>query len=366
MKTALITGASRGLGLALARDLAAQGWALILDARGGETLDTVQKELGTVSKVVSIVGDVAQAEHRQKLAQAAAELGGLDAVINNASILGPSPQPNLLDYPLDVLENVYKTNVVAPLGVIQSVKNHLKPNARILNISSDAGVEPYAGWGGYGSSKAALEHLSAILAAENPQFKVYWVDPGDMRTEMHQAAFPGEDISDRPLPEVSVPGLIELLNGDLPGGRYRARTVLEPKPETPSVHWLNLVLQVDDFQAAADFFGKHLGLPIQKEWHDSGHGVLFSAGRATIEIADATQIAEVDRVEVGHAVNDAVRLALGVRDVEQASADVQAGGAKALHTVVDTDWGHHNQRLTMPDGLPIKALTLFQEKDNPS
>src|SRR5262249_45710584 len=154
--------------------------------------------------------------------------------INNASVLGPSPQPNLLDYPLDVLEAVYKTNVVAPLGVIQAVKNNLKADARILNISSDAGVEPYAGWGGYGSSKAALEQLSAILAAENPHWKVYWVDPGDMRTEMHQAAFPNEDISDRPLPEVSVPGLVELLTGSLPSGRYKARTVLgKPKEETP-------------------------------------------------------------------------------------------------------------------------------------
>src|SRR6185369_6640157 len=161
--------------------------------------------------------------------------------------------PNLLDYPLDVLEAVYKTNVVAPLGVIQAVKNNLKADARILNISSDAGIEPYAGWGGYGSSKAALEQLSAILAAENPQWKVYWVDPGDMRTEMHQAAFPTEDISDRPLPEVSVPGLVELLTGSLPSGRYRARTVLEPKAETPAVHWLNLVLQVDDFEGAAEF-----------------------------------------------------------------------------------------------------------------
>src|SRR5258705_9878949 len=143
MKTGLITGASRGLGLALARELAAQGWALILDARGAEALDSVQQELGAKTKVVAIMGDVAQPEHRQQLAQAAADLGGLDAVINNASVLGPSPQPVLLDYPLDVLESVYKTNVVAPLGVIQAVKNNLKPNAHIINISSDAGVEPY-------------------------------------------------------------------------------------------------------------------------------------------------------------------------------------------------------------------------------
>ncbi len=364
MKTALITGASRGLGLALTHELAAQGWKLIVDARGEEALNALQHELGTTTQIVTVAGDVSHPEHRQQLAKAASDFGGLDAVINNASVLGPSPQPNLLDYPLDELETVYKTNVIAPLGIIQAVKANLRPNARIINISSDAGIEPYAGWGGYGSSKAALEHMSAILAAENPQLRVYWVDPGDMRTEMHQAAFPGEDISDRPLPEVSVPGLIALLTGDFPSGRYRARTVLEPKPELPLVNGLNLVLQVQDFEAAEDFFGQHLKLPIQKEWHDTGHGVLFSAGQATIEIADATQIAEVDRVEVGHVVNDAIRLALDVRDVEQASTDAQAGGAKALRAVVDTNWGHRNQRLNLPDSLPIQALTLFQVIDD--
>ncbi len=364
MKTALITGASRGLGLALARELAAQGWALILDARGEQALNDVQRELGITTKIITIAGDVTQSDHRQELAKAVADLGGLDAVINNASVLGPSPQPNLLDYPLDELESVYKTNVIAPLAVIQAVKNHLNTNARIINISSDAGIEPYAGWGGYGSSKAALEQMSAILAAENPQLRVYWVDPGDMRTEMHQAAFPDEDISDRPLPEVSVPGLVALLTQDFPSGRYRARTILEPKPEVPPVNSLNLILQVQDFKAATDFFGKHLKLPIQQEWHDIGHGILFNAGQATIEIADVTQIAEVDRVEVGHPANDSIRLALGVGDVSQASADAQAGGATARHAVVDTDWGHRNQRLTMPDSLPIKALTLFQVIDD--
>jgi NAD(P)-dependent dehydrogenase (short-subunit alcohol dehydrogenase family) len=163
--------------------------------------------------------------HRQQIAAAAQSLGGLDAVVNNASILGPSPQPNLLDYPLDVLEQVYRANVIAPLGILQAVRSYLKPNARIINLTSDAGVEPYAGWGGYGSSKAAFEHLSAILAAENPSWKVYWVDPGDMRTQMHQEAYPTEDISDRPLPDVSVPGLVALLEGDYPSGRYKARDV---------------------------------------------------------------------------------------------------------------------------------------------
>ena len=224
-KTILITGASRGLGLALARRLARENWTLIIDARGAEDLETARTELAQQTRVIALPGDVSGEEHRQALAEAAHEAGGLDALVNNASILGPSPQPQLLDYPIGVLEEVYRTNAFAPLALVQSLRNELKPGARILNVTSDAGVEPYPGWGGYGPSKAALEHLSAILAAENPSLRVYWVDPGDMRTQMHQEAFPDEDISDRPLPEESVPGLIELLEGDLPSGRYEARTL---------------------------------------------------------------------------------------------------------------------------------------------
>ena len=230
--TALITGASRGLGLALARQLAAQGWTLILDARGADALDAARDELSQLTQVITITGDVTDKAHQRALADAAQLVGGLDAVVNNASTLGPSPQPLLLDYPLDVLEQVYRTNVIAPLAILQAVRAALKPDAVIINVTSDAGVEAYPGWGGYGSSKAALEQLSAIFAAENPALHVYWVDPGDMRTQMHQEAFPGEDISDRPLPEVSVPGLIRLLEGNLPSGRYRAREVAEPTDET--------------------------------------------------------------------------------------------------------------------------------------
>ena len=229
MKNALITGSSRGLGLALARQLAQKGWGLIIDARDPKALEQVRAELAGLTKVIAIPGSVTDESHRKALAKSANKLGGLDALINNASFLGPSPQPSLLDYPLEALEQVYRTNVIAPLALIQSLHADLRPGACILNVTSDAGVEAYGGWGGYGSSKAALEHLSHIFAEENPALRIYWVDPGDMRTQMQQEAFPDEDISDRPLPEESVPGFIALIEGELPSGRYRARELAESK-----------------------------------------------------------------------------------------------------------------------------------------
>ncbi len=220
-RTALITGASRGLGLALAQSLARDGWSLVLTARHADEL--VRACAPLPGSPFLVAGDVADPVHRGELAAAAERFGGLDALVNNAGALGPSPLPALLDYPLDQLESVFRTNAVAPLGIIQCLRGQLKMEARILNITSDAAVEPYPGWGGYGASKAALDQLSAVLAAELPGLRVYAVDPGDMRTQMHQNAFPGEDIGDRPPPEVSVPGLRALIDGDLPSGRYRAR-----------------------------------------------------------------------------------------------------------------------------------------------
>src|SRR5438445_9436524 len=242
MKVAIVTGASRGLGLALARGLADHGWALVLDARGAGPLAQVAEELGAVTTVVAIPGDVADAGHRRALVEAAEHLGGIDvggidvggidvggidAVVNNASVLGPSPQPALGEYPLEVLREVFEVNVVAPLALVQAALPHMRAGGRVVNITSDAAVEAYEGWGGYGSSKAALEQMTAVLATEHPELRVYRVDPGDLRTQMHQDAFPGEDISDRPLPDVAVPGLLALLEDDHPSGRYRAQEVVE-------------------------------------------------------------------------------------------------------------------------------------------
>lgn len=223
LRVALITGASRGLGLALARALAGRGWSLILDARGAAALEAAREELARRTAVAALPGDVADPSHRQDLVRAAERFGRLDALVNNAGILGPSPLPSLLGYPLEALEQVYRVNALAPLALVQALKSLLEPGARLINVTSDAAVEPYPGWGGYGSSKAALEHLSAVLAVENPAWRVYWVDPGDMRTRMQEEAFPGEDLSDRPPPEASLPGLLALLEGDLPSGRYQAR-----------------------------------------------------------------------------------------------------------------------------------------------
>jgi len=225
MPVGIVTGASRGLGLALARALDERGWRLVVDARGAEALADATAGL---SGVTALVGDVADPEHRRALVEAAGE--EIDLIANNASLLGPSPQPALADYPLDQLRTVYETNVLAPLALVQLALPLLRDGAAILDITSDAAVEPYEGWGGYGSSKAALEQLTAILGAEHPGLRVYSVDPGDMRTQMHQDAFPGEDISDRPPPEDSVPGLLTLIDGSLPSGRYRAGELAAATP----------------------------------------------------------------------------------------------------------------------------------------
>jgi NAD(P)-dependent dehydrogenase (short-subunit alcohol dehydrogenase family) len=225
MPTAIVTGASRGLGLALAESLADRGWRLVIDARDGASLEQAAAGLRERTEVVALAGDVADAAHRRALVEAADR--PVDLLVNNASTLGPSPLPALARYPLDELEQVFRTNALAPLALMQEALPRLAEGARIVNVTSDAAREPYEGWGGYGSSKAALEQLTAVFAAEQPGLRVYAVDPGDMNTRMHQEAYPGEDISDRPPPEQSVPGLLALVEGELPSGRYSAAALAE-------------------------------------------------------------------------------------------------------------------------------------------
>jgi len=222
MPTALITGASRGLGRALAASLAADGWRLVLDARTAADLDAAAAALAPgAAETVAIAGDVTDADHRRQLAAAAGDR--LDLLVLNASALGTSPLPPLARYGLDALRAVLETNTVAPLALTQLVLPALRAaRGRVLAVSSDAAVGAYSGWGGYGASKAALDQLANVLGAEEPDLRVYAVDPGDMRTAMHQDAFPGEDISDRPEPATVVPALRRLVDGDLPGGRYVA------------------------------------------------------------------------------------------------------------------------------------------------
>jgi NAD(P)-dependent dehydrogenase (short-subunit alcohol dehydrogenase family) len=229
MYTAVITGASRGLGRAVSLALARRGATLVVDARGRSALDDVAHELldAGAAAVESLPGSVTDPAHRAAIAEAVGRAGRLDLLVNNASSLGPSPQPALRDYPLEEWSRVYDVNVAAPLALTQLLLPVLRRSAgAVVNITSDAAVEPYDGWGGYGSSKAALDQWTAILAAEEPGVHVYSFDPGDMRTQMHQEAFPDEDISDRPEPEVVVPAVLMLLDERPAHGRYRGVDLL--------------------------------------------------------------------------------------------------------------------------------------------
>lgn len=219
MPTAIVTGASRGLGHALVTSLARDGWRVVADARDAPALQSALAALG--DGVTALPGDVTDRAHRRALADAAGD--ALDLLVLNASTLGQSPLPALSEYRLDALRAAFEVNTVAALALTQLVLPALTSAAgRILAVTSDAAVEAYEGWGGYGASKAALEALTRVLAVEQPTLRVYAVDPGDLRTQMHQEAFPGEDISDRPEPETVVPALRRLIDGDLPSGRYRA------------------------------------------------------------------------------------------------------------------------------------------------
>jgi NAD(P)-dependent dehydrogenase (short-subunit alcohol dehydrogenase family) len=228
MSVAIVTGASRGLGEALATGLASAGWSVVVDGRDVDALAAAAARISARAaegaQVVALAGDITDAGHRSDLTGSAFDLGGLDLVVNNAGTLGASPLPPLSDYPLGELRVAFEVNVVAPLGLIQDALPLLldSPRPRLIDITSDAAVEPYDGWGGYGAGKAALDQLGAVLAAELPDLRVWSVDPGDLRTAMHQAAFPGEDISDRPEPASVVPAFLDLIESDRPSGRYRA------------------------------------------------------------------------------------------------------------------------------------------------
>jgi NAD(P)-dependent dehydrogenase (short-subunit alcohol dehydrogenase family) len=224
VKVAVVTGASRGLGLALTRALSERGWRVVVDARGGDELELA---VGALAGVTAVPGDVADASHRRALVDLAGER--IDLLVNNAGVLGPSPRPPLAVFPVEELRRVLEVNAIAPLALLQEALPRLVPGAAVISVTSDAAVEAYEGWGGYGASKAALEQLTATLAAEHPELRVYTVDPGDMQTATYQEAFPGEDISELPLPEESLPGLLALVEGELPSGRYRARDLVEAR-----------------------------------------------------------------------------------------------------------------------------------------
>jgi NAD(P)-dependent dehydrogenase (short-subunit alcohol dehydrogenase family) len=227
MSVAIVTGASRGLGAALARALVNQGWSVVIDARDTEALQKTAAELaGAGGSVTALAGDVNDPAHRRALVEAVGDRP-LDLLINNASSLGPSPLPSLTDLSPDVLGEVLATNAVAPLALIQTAAPALRRSSRprVVNVTSDASVEAYPGWGGYGASKAALDHLGAVLAVEEPGWTVWTVDPGDLRTRMHQDAFPGQDISDRPEPETVVPAFLALISSTRPSGRLRLTEV---------------------------------------------------------------------------------------------------------------------------------------------
>jgi len=229
MPLAVITGASRGLGAALAHALEHSGWDLLVDGRDANALAAATR--GTAAR--ALAGDVTDPRHRQAVADAATALGGVDLLVNNASTLGASPLPAVGDLTEDTLLHTLDTNLVAPHALTRLLLNQLREHhGTVLNISSDAAVEGYPGWSGYGCSKAALDQISRVLAVEEPELRVYAVDPGDMRTQMHQDAYPGEDISDRPEPTTVVPRLLGLLASDLPSGRYRAADLPEPLEAT--------------------------------------------------------------------------------------------------------------------------------------
>jgi len=368
-KTALITGSSRGLGATLADFLAAQGYALVLTARGREELEETARKLERYGHpVTALAGDVTDPAHRRALVNAAED--GLDLLVNNASDLGPSPLPALAEYPLEALESLYKTNVLASLGLIQEALPLLeRRRGLVVNVSSDAAQGAYPGWGGYGSSKAALDLITRTLAAELTDVGVVSVDPGDMRTRMHQDAFPDEDISDRPLPDVTLPFWAWLLGQDplsVSGERFQAQADAWTTPTPPSpknalgspLREMRVSLTVEDFDRAVQLYRETLGLPVVQAWEGpDGRGVVLATPQATLELLDRTHAETVDRVEVGTRVSGPIRLALEVAGLEAAMGAFVEAEARSLRAPVITPWGDRNQRLETSEGV---QLTLYE------
>ncbi len=227
-RTAIVTGSSRGLGLAVTRSLVASGWHVVVDARDGDRLRAELADLPSGSVTV-VPGDVADASHRAALADAAVTRGDVALLVNNASVLAGSPQPRLAALDAEAFARVLAVNTIAPADMVRRCVQQLtRSRGAVINISSDAAVEPYDGWAAYGASKAALDLVSAVLAVEHPELGVYALDPGDMATDLHQQAFPDEDVSDRPSPRTVVPALLHLVTVRPPSGRYRATELLAP------------------------------------------------------------------------------------------------------------------------------------------
>jgi len=233
-RRAVVTGASQGLGRAVATGLARHGWEVVVTARTARDLLDAADDLAQTTTVTAVVGDVTDPAHRHDLATTVAALGPVDLLVNNASTLGPSPLPRLEHLAPDDLRTLLDTNVVAPMAVVQALRPHLADDATIIDISSDAAIGAWEGWGGYGASKAALDHLTAVLAVEHPTWHVHAVDPGDLRTAMHQRAFPDQDISDRPLPETVVEPIMALVEARAPSGRHRAKDLVPAAIAVPS------------------------------------------------------------------------------------------------------------------------------------
>lgn len=360
-KVVLITGASRGLGKALAQVFASEAAQLVIAARTAETLEATRREVEAGGAVLALSADMTQADDIVRVVAAAIErFGRIDVLINNAGTLGPAPRPALLETDPDALLETLRVNTVGPLRVTQAVLPHMleRGSGLIVNITSDAARGAYPEWGAYGASKAALELIGLTWAAElaGSGVRVLNVDPGDLQTDMQRAAFPGEDISDRALPADSASALLAMLARDPDSGRY---SVWDSETEaSPGVREMRVSVTVDDLGQIAALFRSGLDLPTREEWSSpDGRGVILEAGRATLELVDRAQAEFIDRIEVGRRVSGQFRLALEVADVAGAGAALQASGARALNRALLTPWGDFNQRLSTPDGIQI---TLFQ------